>query len=103
MIDKISGKVAFAVTSFGGFLGMGEDYFPIPWPQLIYDTGLGGYRIHLTEAQLQGAPKARRSSEWDWCGRANDRKVYDYYKVPLWYADWVARQKKPRFGFLELA
>jgi PRC-barrel domain len=32
MIDKISGKVAYAVTSFGGFLGIGEDYYPLPWP-----------------------------------------------------------------------
>lgn len=32
MIDKISGKVAYAVVSFGGFLGMGEDYYPMPWP-----------------------------------------------------------------------
>src|ERR1019366_3703567 len=31
MIDKISGKVAYAVLSFGGFLGMGEDYYPMPW------------------------------------------------------------------------
>jgi sporulation protein YlmC with PRC-barrel domain len=87
MIDKISGKVAYAVTSFGGFLGMGEDYYPIPWPQLKYDTGLGGYRTNLTEAQLKGAPKYRRASDWDWSDRSNDRKVYDYYKVPLWYAD----------------
>ena len=39
MIDKVSGKVAYAVTSFGGFLGIGEDYYPIPWPTLKYDTG----------------------------------------------------------------
>ena len=38
MIDKISGKVAYAVVSFGGFLGMGEDYFPMPWASLKYDT-----------------------------------------------------------------
>src|SRR5687768_13052071 len=31
MIDKISGKVTYAVMSFGGFLGMGEDYYPVPW------------------------------------------------------------------------
>ena len=30
MIDKLSGKVAYAVLSFGGFLGMGEDYYPVP-------------------------------------------------------------------------
>jgi hypothetical protein len=34
MIDKISGKVAYAVISFGGFLGMGEDYYPMPWAAL---------------------------------------------------------------------
>jgi hypothetical protein len=34
MIDKISGKVAYAVVSFGGFLGMGEDYYPMPWPNI---------------------------------------------------------------------
>src|SRR6476659_5919943 len=47
MIDKISGKVAYAVTSFGGFLGIGEDYYPLPWPTLKYDTRLGGYRTGL--------------------------------------------------------
>ena len=34
MIDKISGRVAYAVISFGGFLGMGEDYYPMPWASL---------------------------------------------------------------------
>ena len=38
MIDKRSGKVAYAVMSFGGFLGMGEDYHPLPWSVLTYDT-----------------------------------------------------------------
>ena|ERR1700730_13046619 len=85
MIDKISGKVAYAVISFGGFLGMGEDYYPLPWASLRYDTQLGGYRVNVTEDQLKGAPKFTRSTEWDWSNRANDRRVYDYYKAPLWY------------------
>jgi hypothetical protein len=87
MIDKINGKVAYAITSFGGFLGIGEDYYPLPWSQLKCDTSLGGYRTNLTESQLKGAPKYPHSKEWDWSDRANDRKVYDYYRVPLWYAD----------------
>jgi hypothetical protein len=40
MLDKISGKVAYAVVSFGGFLGIGEDYFPMPWASLKYDAAL---------------------------------------------------------------
>ncbi len=58
MIDKISGKVAYAVVSFGGFLGMGEDYYPMPWANLKYDTRLDGYRVGVTEDQLKGAPKS---------------------------------------------
>jgi hypothetical protein len=42
MIGKISGQVAYAVLQFGGFLGLGSDYYPIPWASLSYDTRLGG-------------------------------------------------------------
>ena len=57
MIEKRSGQVAYAVLSFGGFLGIGSDYYPIPWDALKYDTSLGGYRTNITEEQLKGAPK----------------------------------------------
>jgi hypothetical protein len=42
MIDKISGKVVYAVMSFGGFLGIGDRYHPLPWSVLKYDTRQGG-------------------------------------------------------------
>jgi PRC-barrel domain len=61
MLDKASGKVAYAVLSFGGFLGMGEDYYPTPWSLLKYDTNLGGYRTNLTKDQLEKAPKYNQS------------------------------------------
>ena len=84
MIDKISGKVAYAVLSFGGFMGMGEDYYPVPWSTLKYDTNLGGYRVNLTKDQLNNAPKYSDSSGWTW-DRKNDQRVYDYYKArPYW-------------------
>ena len=41
MIDKISGKVAYAVLTFGGFMGFGEDFYPVPWSTLEYDTNIG--------------------------------------------------------------
>jgi hypothetical protein len=84
MIDKISGKVAYAVLSFGGFLGLGEDYYPVPWSTLKYDTNLGGYRVNLTADKLKNAPKYTESTGWNW-SRENDRKVYDYYQTsPYW-------------------
>ena len=84
MIDKLSGKVAYAVLSFGGFLGMGEDYYPVPWSTLKYDTNLGGYRVNLTASQLEKAPKYTQSTDWNW-NRENDQRVYNYYKAnPYW-------------------
>lgn len=84
MIDKISGKVAYAVLSFGGFMGMGEDYYPVPWSTLNYDTNLGGYRVNLTKDQIEKAPRYSETQGWDW-SRENDRRVYDYYRAnPYW-------------------
>src|SRR6266540_2625535 len=66
MIDKRSGKVAFAVMSFGGFLGLGEDYYPLPWSLLTYNERLDGYEVNISDAQLRGAPKYGRTQSWDW-------------------------------------
>jgi hypothetical protein len=69
MIEKISGGVAYAAMSFGGFLGMGTEEHAVP-NKLTYDTNLGGYRTDITEQQLRGAPAFSRDSIYDW----NDRK-----------------------------
>jgi hypothetical protein len=59
MLDKRSGKIAYAVMSFGGFLGIGERYHPLPWATLKYDTRQGGYVVGLTLEQLQGSANLR--------------------------------------------
>ena len=82
MIDKRSGQVAYAVLSFGGFLGIGTDSYPIPWPSLSYDTSLGGYRTNITEQQFKGAPKYQGDT-WDWEDYERRRNVRDYYNTPL--------------------
>ncbi len=84
MIDKISGKIAYAVVSFGGFLGLGEEYFPMPWASLKYHTALEGYRVNMTEDQLRDAPRFNRNTDWDWSDRSRDRTIHDYYKSPHW-------------------
>jgi len=63
MIDKVSGNVAYAVITFGGFLGMGELLSNAP-ANLKYDTNLGGYRVGGTQDQLKGAPKYNRNTDW---------------------------------------
>jgi hypothetical protein len=48
MIEKPSGRVSYAVLGFGGFLGIGNDHYPLPWNALKYDTNVEGYRIGIT-------------------------------------------------------
>src|SRR5258708_2981033 len=83
MIDKLSGKVSYAVLSFGGFLGIGDDHYPLPWQSLKYDTNLGGYRTGVTESQLKGAPKHSNDNAWNWNDPARARSVNDYYGVAI--------------------
>src|ERR1700731_4156215 len=80
MIDKLGGKVAYAVMSFGGFMGIGEDYYPLPWSRLRYNPGLDGYEVNITDEQLKGAPRFTSHENWDWAQR--DRSIDQYYGVP---------------------
>ena len=79
MIEKTSGCVSYAVLSFGGFLGIGDDHYPLPWNSLKYDTDIGGYRIGVTENQLNGAPKYADESSWNWADQGRTKMVDDYY------------------------
>lgn len=56
MIGKRNGRVEYAVMSFGGFLGIGEAYHPIPWDALDYDTVKGGYVVNIDKSKLEEAP-----------------------------------------------
>jgi len=81
MIDKRSGKVAYAVMSFGGFLGIGDSYHPLPWSVLTYDTSQGGYVVDLDRDRLQGAPSYRASDTDRWAEPGYTRSIDDYYGV----------------------
>src|SRR5712671_972862 len=63
MVDKRSGKVEYAVMSFGGFLGMGDSYHPLPWNVLNYDTTQGGYVVDLDKSRLEGGPSYKAGQE----------------------------------------
>ena len=85
MIDKVGGRVAYAVMSFGGFLGLGSDYYPVPWSLLTYDEQLGGYQVNITEEQLKGAPKFHKDEPWAYGNRDREAQLYSYYNVtPYW-------------------
>ena len=79
MVDKRSGKVEYAVMSFGGFLGLGQSYHPLPWRVLTYDTGKGGYVVDLDKDRLRGAPSYTGSEAPDWSDPSYGRRIDDYY------------------------
>ena len=83
MIGKRSGKVAYAVMSFGGFLGIGERYHPLPWNVLTYDEDKGGYVIDLGEEQLKSAPHFAREEIDPRLGRREELdRLHTFYGVP---------------------
>ncbi|HEV7267765.1 MAG TPA: PRC-barrel domain-containing protein [Falsiroseomonas sp.] len=82
MLDKVSGKVRYAVMSFGGFLGIGEHYHPLPWDKLTYEPRQGGYVVDVTREQLEGAPRYARN-ETPWSDPLYGQSVYGYYGVPF--------------------
>ncbi|MDI4656171.1 PRC-barrel domain-containing protein [Xanthobacter autotrophicus] len=81
ILEKTSGRVSYAVLSFGGFLGIGEDYYPVPWQMLTYDESVGGFRVNISREQIENAPKYSASDDYDWSSD-NGRRVSDYYGVP---------------------
>jgi hypothetical protein len=82
MIDKYTGQVAYAVMSFGGFLGIGESYHPLPWKMLKYDTRLGGYVVDLDRNRLESAPSYTSRDTPNWDDRSYTGRI-DRYWVPL--------------------
>ncbi len=78
MLDKVSGKAEYTIMSFGGFLGIGDQYHPLPWNQLKYDTSKGGYVVNIDRNRLQGAPSYAASDMATW-DDTRGRAIDDYY------------------------
>ena len=97
MIDKRSGVVAYAIMSFGGFLGMGNSYHPLPWSALKYDVRKCGYIVNLDRSRLQGAPSYAIGTEPAWGDRAFEGKIHNFYAVdPYWGGSKPSDQRMSR-------
>ncbi len=85
MLDTNNGRVAYAVLSFGGFLGMGEKLFAVPWSSLTLDTENEGMVLDINKEQLKKAPGFDKDH---WPSMADQRwatEVHGYYQArPYW-------------------
>ncbi len=85
MLEKRTGSVAYAVMTFGGFLGIGDDYYPVPWNLLHYNENVGGYEANISDAQLKGAPHFGKTDSWSYGDRQREGEMYTYYGAnPYW-------------------
>lgn len=85
VLDKTDNSILFAVVGFGGFLGIGEKYHPVPWSSLDYSKDHDGCVVPFTKDQLKAAPSHNIDELTQGDGRATRNSAYDYYKVaPYW-------------------
>jgi sporulation protein YlmC with PRC-barrel domain len=85
MLHKKSGQIAYAVMSFGGFLGIGERYHPLPWDALDYDTKKHGYVVSVDKEALRNAPTIGPEESERLLDRGYLSGIYDYYgSAPYW-------------------
>ena len=85
MIDKISGKVSYAILSFGGFLGIGANLVPLPWARMTFSRELDAYQLDITDEELQRAPSFLDKQDFDWGDRAREEDVHRYFGVPPYW------------------
>jgi len=83
VLDKLSNQIMFAALGFGGMLGVGEKYYPVPWAMLDYDEGKGGYIVPLNKDLLKDAPAydLKDLTRHDGSLGGVREKTYDYYNI----------------------
>lgn len=87
-IDKLSGQVAYAIIGFGGLLGVGENYVPVPWSVLKYDAEKRGYVTPLSAEALKEAPSFEPKELSGWSDAHTRDRLLAFYAAygasPYW-------------------
>lgn len=81
MLDMSSGQVAYAVLSYGGFLGMGEKLFAVPWNALTLDTANKRFTLAIDKEKLKTAPGFDKNDWPDMSDKSWAQTVHDYYGI----------------------
>jgi len=84
LIDKVSSKAIYAIMSFGGILGIGAKYHPLPWARLRYDRDKGGFLVDVDRKTLENAPSYDMDADFLWTPEYG-RRVDKYYSAPSYW------------------
>lgn len=85
VLDKTSNNIMYAVVGFGGVLGMGEKFHPIPWSALDYEPSKGAYVVPYDKEQLKAAPAASIDELTGHDGVAWRDQSYAYWQTPTYW------------------
>jgi sporulation protein YlmC with PRC-barrel domain len=87
VLDKQSNQIMFAALGFGGVLGLGEKYYPIPWSMLDYSEDKGGYVVPLNKENIDRAPayELKDLTRHDGSLGSIREETYSYYNISR---DW---------------
>jgi sporulation protein YlmC with PRC-barrel domain len=86
ILDKTDNAIMFAVVGFGGVLGVGEKFHPVPWSALDFEPVEGAYVVPFSKEQLKKAPADTIKELTKDDGTFARDKSYDYYKAePYWH------------------
>jgi sporulation protein YlmC with PRC-barrel domain len=88
VIDAKEGRLAYAVLSFGGFMGMGNKLFALPWKAFEFATNENKLILNVDKEKLKAAPGFDKDAKWpDFADRTWGKGIYDYYGFdPYWQA-----------------
>jgi hypothetical protein len=92
MIDKLTGRTAYAILSFGGLLGIGANHYPIPCSMLTYNEKPDGFQLDVAEEPLKNAAKIEQGESWEQAKFMNSSAIITVKIMPktVWKW-WIAR------------
>ena len=77
-IEGDNARVSYVLAKFD-LLGLGSEYFPLPWLALKYNSAISGYQTHLIKRQLLAAPRYPASSDFNLKKVEIETAIYEYY------------------------
>ena len=97
VIDSRDDRVAYAILSFGGFLGMGDKNFAIPWQALGFDVDNKVAVLNIDQDRLKNAPGFDKDNWPDMTDRTWANQIHTHYGyTPNWESDRSEQRLPPR-------
>jgi sporulation protein YlmC with PRC-barrel domain len=83
VIDPMDGSIGYAVLDFGGFLGIGDKYFAVPWEALQWTVDRKAIVLDVTKRDLKQAPGFDKNNWPDLGSEEQALVIYEFYGMPL--------------------